>query len=400
MSAEKTETLEATTALVEEGKALSLTERDVLLLRRQLWPDLTDQEIVYVLGFCRAHGLNPWLRQVYAFKYGGRLVIQVSIDGFRLIAERSGKYAGQLGPHWCGPDGRWTDVWTKEEPPAAARVGVLRTDFKEPLWAVARYVSFCRRDEQGRPLGTWATMPDHMLAKVAEALALRRAFPQIGGLYTPTELGVTGPVQMTVEGEPVEETDEPPVARLHDGRRETEADREARSRPAEGVKPGPRAEEGASRGRDRVPDASPTGPGAPPEKPKPTASPERYAERYQVLWELAQALGIPAPDPAEIRESMDAMGREGRRLRDLLRAAGGGERGDDPEGIWLLLRQLATTYGVTDTPDYPAQGDRAARLQALRTLRLQVEAAMGQPYATFLRQRVQALGWTEGESAP
>jgi phage recombination protein Bet len=381
MSAEKTlEKAEATTALVEEGKALSLTERDVLLLRRQLWPDLSDQEIVYVLGFCRAHGLNPWLRQVYAFKYGGRLVIQVSIDGFRLIAERSGKYAGQLGPHWCGPDGRWTDVWTKEEPPAAARVAVLRTDFKEPLWAVARYQSFCRRDDRGRPLGTWATMPDHMLAKVAEALALRRAFPQIGGLYTPTEMGVTGPVQMTVEGEPVEEIEEP---RLPDGRREAETDRSRSAEKEEArPKPGPRGEEGT-----------------PAEKPKPTASPERYAERYQVLWELAQALGVPAPDPAEIRESMDAMGREGRRLRDLLRASGGGERGDDPEGIWLFLRQLATTYGVTGTPEYPAQGDRAARLQALRTLRLAVEAAMGQPYAAFLRQRAQALGWVEGESA-
>lgn len=114
---------------------------------------------------------------------------QVSIDGFRVIADRTGKYAGQLGPFWCDEDGEWRDVWLKRTPPVAAKIGVLRHDFKEAVWGVAKFDSYCQRNKDGSLGSMWAKMPDLMIAKTAEAQALRKAFPQdLSGLYTPDEM--------------------------------------------------------------------------------------------------------------------------------------------------------------------------------------------------------------------
>lgn len=185
-----------------EGEKALVEAAGLVTVDRNGQKTLADRPVVEsFLAHCHRTGLNPIARQIYCLPRKSRgatkWTIQISIDGARLVAERTGAYEGQTPVQWTSDGVTWADVWLAAEPPKAARVGVYRRGFREALYAVARWDSYAVFDtvwENGKPSGQklssmWAKMPDLMLGKVAEMLALRKAFPQdLSGLYSSEEM--------------------------------------------------------------------------------------------------------------------------------------------------------------------------------------------------------------------
>jgi len=166
------------------------------VIRQTIAKDATDAELALFINQCKRTGLDPFQRQIYFIKNprDGKVQIQTSIDGFRSIAERSGEYEGQTPAQWCGEDGVWKDIWLSNSFPLAARVGIWKKGFREPLYAVAHWNEYF-----SQPGFMHKKMPSLMLAKVAESLALRKAFPnQMGGLYTQEEMGQSAPEEKKI----------------------------------------------------------------------------------------------------------------------------------------------------------------------------------------------------------
>ena len=158
------------------------TPEQTQLISTTIAPGCSNDELRLFAYACQRTGLDPFSRQIYAIKRGGKLTIQVSIDGLRSIAERTGQLDGSMS-YWCGDDGVWTDVWLSSKPPAAAKTVIHRKGCAHSFSATARFADF----NAGQ--GLWAKMPSVMIAKCSEAQALRRAFPaDLSGVYSTDEM--------------------------------------------------------------------------------------------------------------------------------------------------------------------------------------------------------------------
>lgn len=151
-------------------------------------------DVAVFFHVCKSTGLDPFARQIFMIERQGKQTIQVGIDGFRLIAQRTTERThGTLGygeTEWCDADGNWADVWLSKEPPSAARVTVKRNGQDFP--AVALWSEYAATKRDGNLTAMWRDRPAGQLAKCAEALALRKAFPQdLSGIYTGDEMAHT-----------------------------------------------------------------------------------------------------------------------------------------------------------------------------------------------------------------
>lgn len=174
------------------------TEEQALVLKQAgVDNDVTHAELTGFLHLTQRTGLDPFSRQIYLIgrwdTRAGRKVFspQTGIDGYRIVAQRTAERTGTPLSYddslWCGEDGDWHDVWLSKEAPRAAKVTVYRGASK--FSAVATYDEYVQTKKGGEPTSMWARMPAVMLAKCAESLALRKAFPHdLAGVYTTEEM--------------------------------------------------------------------------------------------------------------------------------------------------------------------------------------------------------------------
>lgn len=180
------------------------TREQVDLIKRTVANGATDDELALFLQQCRRTGLDPFAKQIYCIVRGKgdgrRATIQTGIDGYRLIADRSGLYAGN-------DDAVFEEDAGGKPLKATVTVWKIVGGQRCPFTATARLSEY----KPSSYAGLWDTMPHVMLAKCAEALALRKAFPaELSGIYTAEEMQQAD----VLEGEVIRErpTAAPPPA--------------------------------------------------------------------------------------------------------------------------------------------------------------------------------------------
>lgn len=167
------------------------TPEQTQLISSTIAPGCSNDELRLFAYACQRTGLDPFSKQIYAIKRGGKMTIQAGIDGLRAIAERTGQLDGSE-TFWCGEEGDWKDVWLSSKPPAAAKTIVHRKGSQHPFVGVARFADY----NAGQ--GLWSKMPAAMIAKCSEALALRKAFPaDMSGVYSTDEMDQAETVTVT-----------------------------------------------------------------------------------------------------------------------------------------------------------------------------------------------------------
>lgn len=184
------------TGLTIDPQQSAWTEQQIATLRHIGVENATQGDLDVFFHVVRRTGLDPFARQIYMIgrwsKDGTKFTIQTGIDGFRLIGRRAANASGESiavgAPEWAREDGKWMPVWSPAWGlPIAARVTIHRNG--NPFTAIALFEEYKQTKRDGNLTQMWGQRPAGQIAKCAEALAWRMAFPQdLGGIYADEEM--------------------------------------------------------------------------------------------------------------------------------------------------------------------------------------------------------------------
>lgn len=176
---------------------LKLSRQQIDLIKKTIAQGASDDELMLFLNICKGAQLNPFLHHAHFVPFWDsksgteKRAVVIGIDGFRSIAESTGKYAGSDDAVFEGGEDLEVETKTgkvKFNAPKKATVAVYKVveGQRYPFTASARWSEYYPGPKKGM---RWNSMPYLMLSKCAEALALRKAFPKVlSGMYAPEEM--------------------------------------------------------------------------------------------------------------------------------------------------------------------------------------------------------------------
>lgn len=178
-------------AAVSEG----WSQAQIDLIKRTVARDTTDDELALFLYTAKKRGLDPLCKQVHAVKrnvkqkgggYASVMTIQTGIDGYRAIAERTGKYGGTYRKSMIDGEGHPEEIVVAVRKIIGGQVVEVEGRAR---WDEFKQTYFDKKSQSQVLSPMWRKMPYIMLEKCAEAQALRRAFPEhFSGIYTDEEM--------------------------------------------------------------------------------------------------------------------------------------------------------------------------------------------------------------------
>lgn len=152
-------------------------DEKVALVKEMFCKNATKSEFELFLHMAKRLNLDPALKQIYFIKFGNQMSIITGIDGYRIIADRTGKYM----------PGRESSFTYDKEGKLFSATAYLKKLGPDNQWH--EISSTAIRSEYDSGKNQWAKGPHYMLAKCAESLALRRAFPaEMAGTNTEEEM--------------------------------------------------------------------------------------------------------------------------------------------------------------------------------------------------------------------
>jgi phage recombination protein Bet len=255
--------------------------------------NLTDGEMQVFALVARYTGLDPFTKQIYAIKRGGKVTHQTGIDGYRSTAERTGQYAGsdeaEFEPCECGSD---------DSPPVHPKLARVVVHRILPSGHVVNQLGKARwhelkpkhtKGDYGYQDDMWWKMPENQLAKCAEADGLRKAFPRVlGGVYITDEMQGAD----TIEGEAREVTDKPAPVTVADRIAARRAEREGTTETTDATSETASPTDAADGASVSEPAAAPPAPTS----PAPTEAAAERPDEADAAGEESMSGASPAPN--------------------------------------------------------------------------------------------------------